>query len=101
MFINKVREGDSNFTYATYLERIEKIAKHAAQKHDYRYSTTISAIASAATELVQSDEWLKKVGQHIYWPPCCHMTVPTQLKKKRCCDVQHSHMDFKLSYCLP
>ena len=75
VFIKKARERDPNFTYKTYLEKIEEISElleKDAQKHDltsggYPYSSTVSAVACAARELALSDKWLKNVGQpHIY-----------------------------------
>ena len=45
-----MREKDLNFTHAKYLEKINEEG--------------VSAVACAAKELA-SDEWLKKVGQHI------------------------------------
>ena len=83
IFIKKAREGDPNFTYKTYLDRIEEISElleRDAQKHDiasggYPYSTTVSAVAYAARELAQTDPWLKKVGEqvlHVYWPCTMH-----------------------------
>ena len=83
IFIKKAREGDPKFTYKTYLDRIEEISElleRDAQKHDiasggYPYSTTVSAVAYAARELVLTDKWLEKVGEqviHIYWPCTMH-----------------------------